>query len=280
MVMRWSCRVQLPVMDASKQWQLPMAIIAPEYEHLNDPRPRSMRASGTIVMPEPAEVPQPQVQQAPEVASAGPDAAEAFPGGSMQEKAERLLLDALPCLALGAKEDLPGESMDEKVLNLAHAHREKAERESAKAAAEEEAEYEAARAMQLKRQDDRHRLEARRRSSEEDVRDPTKMLNKALLAVVLPMIVALPTTSVDSVLAMKKERSGPPARKAEGLPAAAANAGTGGDKGFPFCYYLKCTLTTGIRASGQSCVPDLSGDFCTSPHSVSDGYCYYFKCSK
>ena len=105
------------------------------------------------------------------------------------------------------------------------------------------------------------------------------MLNKALLAVVLPMIVALPTTSVDSVLAMK-ERSGPPARKAEGLPAAAANAGTGGDKGFPFCYYLKCTLTTGIRAHGQSCVPDLSGDFCASPHSVSDGYCYYFKCSK
>lgn len=199
MVMRWTCRVQLPVMDASKQWQLPMAVIAPEYEHLKDPRPRSMRASGTIVMPEPAEAPQPQVQQAPEVASAGPDAAEAFPGGSMQEKAERLLLDALPCLASGAKEglascakeDLPGESMDEKsaperwglfhpsgdssptfrrVLNLAHAHREKAERESAKAAAEEEAEYEAARAMQLKRQDDRHRLEARRRSSEEDVR--------------------------------------------------------------------------------------------------------------
>ena len=191
MVMRWTCRVQLPVMDASKQWQLPMAVIAPEYEHLKDPRPRSMRASGTIVMPEPAEVPQPQVQQAPEVASAGPDAAEAFPGGSMQEKAERLLLDALPCLASGAKEDLPGGSMDEKsaterrglfhpsgdssptfrrVLNLAHAHREKAERESAKAAAEEEAEYEAARAMQLKRQDDRHRLEARRRSSEEDVR--------------------------------------------------------------------------------------------------------------
>ena len=110
-------------------------------------------------------------------------------------------------------------------------------------------------------------------------RDPTKMLHKALLAVVLPMIVALPTTSVDSVLAMK-ERSGPPARKAKGLPAAATNAGTGSDKGFPFCYYLKCTLTTGIRASGQSCVPDLSGDFCTSPHSVSDGYCYYFKCSK
>ena len=191
MVMRWTCRVQLPVMDASKQWQLPMAVIAPEYEHLKDPRPRSMRASGTIVMPEPAEAPQPQVQQAPEVASAGPDAAEAFPGGSMQEKAERLLLDALPCLASGAKENLPGESMEEKsaterrglfhpsgdssptfrrVLNLAHAHREKAERESAEAAAEEEAEYEAARAMQLKRQDDRHRLEARRRSSEEDVR--------------------------------------------------------------------------------------------------------------
>ena len=188
MVMRWSCRVQLPVMDASKQWQLPMAVIAPEYEHLNDPRPRSMRASATIVLPEPAEVPRPQVQQAPDVLSAGPDAAEAFLGGSMHEKGERLLLNALPCLASGAKEDLPGGSVDEKsarglfhpsgdssptfrrVLNLAHAHREKAERESAKAAAEEEAEYEAARALQLKRQDDRHRLEERRRSSEEDVR--------------------------------------------------------------------------------------------------------------
>ena len=105
------------------------------------------------------------------------------------------------------------------------------------------------------------------------------MLNKALLAVVLPMIVALPTASVDTVLAMKKA-GGPPARKAEGLPAAAADAGTGSDKGFPNCYYLKCTLANGISASGQSCVPDLSGDFCTSPHSVSDGYCYYFKCSK
>lgn len=190
MVMRWSCRVQLPVMDASKQWQLPMAVIAPEYEHLNDPRPRSMRASATIVLPEPAEGPRPQVQQAPDVLSAGPDAAEAFLGGSMHEKGERLLLNALPCLASGAKEDLPGGSVDAKaterrglfhptgdssptfrrLLNLAHANREKAERESAKAAAEEEAEYEAARALQLKRQDDRHRLEERRRSSEEDVR--------------------------------------------------------------------------------------------------------------
>ena len=105
------------------------------------------------------------------------------------------------------------------------------------------------------------------------------MLNKALLAVVLPMIVALPTASVDTVLAMKKAGS-LPARKAEGLPAAAADAGTGSDKGFPNCYYLKCTKSNGISASGQSCVPDLKGDFCTSPHSVSDGYCYYFKCSK
>jgi hypothetical protein len=97
------------------------------------------------------------------------------------------------------------------------------------------------------------------------------MLHKALLAVVLPMIVAVPTISDHTVIAMQAA--------AESLPNAAAQAQAGSARRKPYCYGLKCTLSGGLSQPGQSCVPDRRGDYCKNPHGMPPD-CYFFKCSQ
>ncbi len=148
MLMRWCCRIQLPVVETAKQWQLPMAVIAPEYEHLTGRRPRSTDAAKTVLpapvgLPPPLEQIEVQAQQTEDEAKREAETEEVPDGageGEASVEPERWLLHS------------PGERLvDERWFS-----------QDANPVAVRKA-----RALRQKRKEDRERMEGRRRSDEE-----------------------------------------------------------------------------------------------------------------